>query len=475
MRSKLYFLIFFLVIFLLLSFFTVSPFYIKSLFILNFLVLYAFTIYYLFKDKKYSPIIAAFIVFNFLFFIIAPMVQIHDVYVTEDLNLVNKLIYEESLIVKTNLFILVFNIVLFLFYRFFNAIPRKIKIYYSSKNLAFHIIALFVLSVIIYVMNFGYIKNEYLEHGYLALTNTTKATLLIKEKIILMMPFPAFILGVYYLKQKEKRRNFLIVFLITGILLLLILLIKNPLTEKRNALGPLYITIVFLIFPKLLNTNFKALIFLFFSMVIIFPTISLITHAGYSLDKLIKKPDLIMYQIRNHGITNTFKTLNYDAFFNFSATIEHVEKDGLSYGNQLSGALFFFVPRKVWKEKPISSGEFVGEYLKNNYGDSKDFTNLSNPYVSEALLNFGLLGVILFAIVLAFFMSLMVKWLNGLDPLKIAAAFYTSIHFIFFLRGDFTNAYSFLLASFVVILVIPRILFMFFHKTKLNWKGDDPN
>jgi hypothetical protein len=247
----------------------------------------------------------------------------------------------------------------------------------------------------------------------------------------------------------------------------LILLIKNPLTEKRNALGPIYITIAFVLIPKLLNTNFKSLIFLFFSMVIIFPTISLITHSGYSLEKLINKPELLLYQLKNHGVANTFTTLNYDAFINFSATIEHVEGDSFSYGEQLSGAVFFFVPRKIWTNQPISSGEFIGNYLRDNYGEPNSFTNLSNPLVSEGYLNFGLLGVILFAILLAFFMTRMVNWVNGEDPLKVAAGFYASIHMIFFLRGDFTNGFAFLAASFIVILFIPKIYFLFFKK-KLN-------
>ena len=38
---------------------------------------------------------------------------------------------------------------------------------------------------------------------------------------------------------------------------------------------------------------------------------------------------------------------------------------------------------------------------------------------------------------------MMSVWINGQDPLKIAAGFYASMHMIFFLRGDFTNGYAF--------------------------------
>jgi hypothetical protein len=467
MKGRVLFSMLFLIIYIPLLLFTQVPFFLKMLFTLNFLVLFTINTFYLFKDKRFAPILAAFIVFNFLFFIIAPMLQIHQIYVSGNLNLVNKLIYKEYLLIKTSVFVLIFNIVFFIAYRYFNAMKSKIKIYKENMNLPFHILVFFIISILILVINMDFILNEYLSNNYQMLEGTTKSALLIKEKILFMIPFPAFILGMQYIKRNKKTKNFYIMLIITFLLLVLILVIKNPLTEKRNALGPIYITIIFLIIPKLLNTNFKFLVFLFFSMVIIFPTISLITHSGYSLEKLINKPELLLYQLKNHGVANTFTTLNYDAFINFSATIEHVEGDSFSYGEQLSGAVFFFVPRKIWTNKPISSGEFIGNYLRDNYGEPNSFTNLSNPLVSEGYLNFGLLGVILFAILLAFFMTRMVNWVNGEDPLKVAAGFYASIHMIFFLRGDFTNGFAFLFASFIVILFIPKIYFLFFKK-KLN-------
>ena len=465
MKGKTLFLILFSGIFVLLLF-TSVPIIIKIIFTLNFLVLLIMTFYYLYKDKKYSPILASFIVFNFLFFVLAPILQTHKVYESGKLGLSNKLIYSDFLTIKTGIFIFVFNIVFYVSYRYFNSIRYYVKKFPNNKNLPFHILLLFIISIIILFFNFEHIQNEYLLSNYSSLKGTTKSSLLIREKIILMIPFPAFVLGVYYVKRVKKTKNFYIILFTTIFLLLLIIGIKNPLTEKRNALGPIYITIIFLILPKLLNTNFKILIFLFFSMIFVFPTISILTHSSHSLGQLINKPKLIFSQLNNHGVTNTFTTLNYDAYSNFSATIEYVEQDQLSYGKQLSGALFFFIPRKIWTNKPISSGEFIGNYLRDNYGNPFSFTNLSNPYVSEGYLNFGIFGVILFAILLAFFMVQMVNWINGDNPLKIAASFYASIHLIFFLRGDFTNGYAFLFASFIVILVIPKLYFSFFQKSK---------
>ncbi|MCD2258233.1 hypothetical protein [Psychroserpens luteolus] len=428
------------------------------------MAIFIMSVMYLFKDRRYSPILAAYIVFNFLFFIIAPMLQIHEVFVTNDLRMPTKLIYKDHLMIKTSVFILIFNIVFFVSYRYFISRKVVLKPYKKDKYLPVHLIVLFGVCLIIFALNYDYITTEYIEHNYKVNKEISKSALLLKEKILLMIPFPPFLLSVYYIrKTKKKSNNYYLIIILSVLFLVLLLAIKNPLTEKRNALGPIYLTIIFFVMPKLLNTNFKSLLFLFFAMVIVFPTISLITHSGYSLEQLKNKPELLFYQLRNHGISNTFTTLNYDAFINFAATIEYVEGDRLSYGEQLSGGVFFFVPRKIWTNKPISSGEFVGEYLKKEYGDERSFTNLSNPYVSEGYINFGLLGVVIFAIALAYFLYIMVIWLNGFDPLKIAAGFYASMHMLFFLRGDFTSGFAFLSASFFVILVIPKLYFILFR------------
>ncbi|MFK7832127.1 MAG: hypothetical protein AB8B52_02515 [Winogradskyella sp.] len=472
MRGRALFLLVYFPVFLPLLIFTQVPLVLKILFTLNFAVLFIMSAVYLFKDKRYAPILAAFIVFNFLFFIMAPMLQIHDVFASDNLKMITKLVYKEHLMVKTNIFILIFNVVFFVAYQYFLSKKITFKAYQPDKYLPVHIFILFGVCILILVLNLEYLQTEYFEHNYVV-SDLSKSALLVKEKIILMIPFPVLLLSIYYLKNcKKKSYNYYIIIVLSVLLVIVLLAIKNPLTEKRNALGPIYLTIMFFIVPKLLNTNFKVLMFLFFSMILIFPTISLITHSGYSLERLAKKPELLLDQLKNHGIVNTFTTLNYDAFINFAATIEYAEGDGLTYGEQLSGGVFFFVPRKIWTNKPISSGEFVGEYLKREYGNSKSFTNLSNPYVSEGYINFGLFGVIIFAILLAYGFHLMVVWINGFNPLKIAAAFYASMHMIFFLRGDFTNGFAFLMATFLVLLVFPNLYFKFFKASLKKTKPD---
>ena len=113
MRSKTYFLVLLSIIYLPLLSLTSVSIMLKILFTLNFSVLFIITIYYLYKDKRFSPILASYIVFNFLFFILAPMLQIHEVFSSGELALPNRLIYKDHLMIKTNLYIFIFNIVFF--------------------------------------------------------------------------------------------------------------------------------------------------------------------------------------------------------------------------------------------------------------------------------------------------------------------------------------------------------------------------
>ncbi|WP_257022803.1 hypothetical protein [Winogradskyella forsetii] len=263
----------------------------------------------------------------------------------------------------------------------------------------------------------------------------------------------------FYKNQKKINNNTIILFLILLGSFVLLLWFKNPLTEKRNALGPIYIALIFLFYPKMLNTNVKIMSFLFFAMILLFPLFQIFTHIDYSFEAIINKPSLLTKEFAKAKFATTFNTLNYDAFSNISATIEYVSKNGFSFGYQLLSGLLFFVPRAIWTSKPISTGELVGDFIADRY--NFNFTNLSNPLVSEGYINFGIFGVILLSFVLALVMVRFLIWLNRPDQLKKIIAFYFAIHLLFLLRGDFTNGYTYFIGTVIGVLIIPKII----HKT----------
>lgn len=428
-------------------------------FFLSALVLFFITAYHLFFEVRFSPFISCFIVFSFLFFIVAPIVQINS-FVGLNPMFMQNFPYSANLAIQANAYIIIFNVIFSLSYlafnksKYFKNIPKVRKL--SIKLRPITIVTLAFVTLIIFFSSLPFLMDEYSRPSWKASTYSV-ATLLIWKKVFFLVPFAGVILSVKYLKSRRTNlANLAIIATLLIFFLIILLWFKNPFTEKRNALGPIYICILYLFFPKLLNSNVKTLFFMFFSMVLLFPLTAIITHSDESFQVILSNPSILIEQMKGGGIANAFNTLNYDAFANFMVSIEMVQTEGLSLGYQLLSALLFFMPRGIWENKPISSGEVAGNYLMDNY--DFNFNNLSNPLVSEGFLNFGLIGVILFAVGFALVLRILSRWLIGSDMLRKIMAFYFAIHLIFLLRGDFTNGFSYYIGTLVGVLVIPKTI-----------------
>jgi len=242
----------------------------------------------------------------------------------------------------------------------------------------------------------------------------------------------------------------------------MLLFLKNIFTEKRNTLGPIYIALIYLFYPKLLDSNSKFFLFLFLSMVIIFPLMSSLTHIDANLDQIVEKPELLYESFLRFGtISGAFESLHYDAFSNILATLEYVEINGITFGYQLLGVILFFIPRSIWASKPTSTGELIGEYLMNT--TPRDYSNLSNAIVSEGYINLGVFGVILLAIILAYFIVKFISWMISKNYFKEFIAFYFALHLLFLLRGDLTNGVSYFIGPLLSIYFVPKFLIRLFR------------
>lgn len=90
-----------------------------------------------------------------------------------------------------------------------------------------------------------------------------------------------------------------------------------------------------------------------------------------------------------NNVVNELSSADFDAYAQLATTFDYVTTRGYTYGEQLLGALLFWVPRVVWPGKPVATGTLLGEHM--NYR----FTNLSSPIWSEFLIDFGWLGAVL--------------------------------------------------------------------------------
>ena len=421
--------------------------------------------YHFFLEKDFSPFISAYLIFNILFFIIAPLAQISKIDPQVQIHL-NNLPYNWQKTIVANIYILIFNVVFFISYLIFKKRNKFVKPYQIRKEIPFDILVILVISILILIFNLDYIQQKLSTPTWKLQLDSAKSIKIVISKVLFSVPLAGIALCIMYFKKKGKKSmNLIVVVSAILIFLALIVIFKNPFMEKRSGLGPIYFSILFLFWPKLFNSNIKTTLILYFSLILLMPIVSVFTHVNASFSEVMSNPKLITESINEDVLLSNFNTINFDAYINFLATIENVSDYGFSFGEQLTSAIFFFVPRSIWKSKPITSGQFIGDYLieKHDFW----FNNISNPLVSEGYLNFGILGIILFAFIFAFFLTKALQLLKSDDYLKKTLAFFIAIHMVYFLRGDFTNGFSQLILVSFGIYVIPKGLFYLYKGIKL--------
>ena len=435
-------------------------------FFLNYLLIMMIMYYHFFLEKEYSPFISAYLIFNLLFFTIGPLAQISKIDPVL-LRHVNYLPYFWEQTVFANSCILIFNIFFFISYIFFKKQNTIVVVYKINKKLPFDILIILLICILILFANIDFIQQKLMTPTWKLQFDNAKSIKIIISKVLFSIPLAGVAMCVMYFKKKNNKPiNWLVIGISLIIFLLLIVVFKNPFIEKRSGLGPVYFSLLFLFIPRLLNNNIKTTIILYLSLIVAMPLLAVFTHVNSSFIEVVKNPKIIFSSLNEDVLLSNFNTLNFDAYANFLATIENVSIYGFSMGEQLSTALFFFIPRSIWSSKPLTSGQFLGNYLieKHNFF----FNNISNPFISEAYLNFGLIGIIIFAILFAYLLTRGLLFLKSDDYLKKLLAFFTAIHMIYFLRGDFTNGFSQLILVSFGIYIIPKFL-GYIHKGIRLW------
>jgi hypothetical protein len=226
-----------------------------------------------------------------------------------------------------------------------------------------------------------------------------------------------------------------------ALLIVLVLITENPYTEKRNALGPLYLGLVLIAFQHWFASRTRRMLLLVGSVVIGFPAISVFTHNHQQT-----LGTLSMSEVGNR-IQEHYFSINYDSWANIYTSVEIVKVHGLQWGKQLLGSVLFFVPSSIWTTKPLATGIFLGNYLIANY--SMWFNNLSAPLVAEGYLDFGYLGVIFYASATAGLVTFINKLALKEHRLALPMAIYASLFLMFLLRGSLMIAMGFASAAFL--------------------------
>lgn len=234
-------------------------------------------------------------------------------------------------------------------------------------------------------------------------------------------------------KKERKGLN-----LLTYIVGSLFLLTCAPTGLSRYMAGAFYAGVLIILIGKEHCNTWISILF-FLGLTAVFPLLSIFRYSTgmYSYSEFV--------QLSRRVFSNTYQTGNYDAHNMIISGMHYVREIGYSHGRQILGALLFFVPRSVWKTKPIGTGAEVISSL-NQFR----FLNVSMPLVGESYINFGIIGVVIIGIAIGCVTSRLDesywKCSNVYDFIYVLYPF--SVFYFFFLqRGDLMSAGAYLIAN----------------------------
>ena len=236
---------------------------------------------------------------------------------------------------------------------------------------------------------------------------------------------------------------------------LVMLLVCFPAALSRNEAAAIYLGLFLILFYRDLE-KFRGkpwYLFAFLaSTIVLFQLINVFRRTSFGDESAVDKMFLMSQNLGDEYLSG-----GYDAFAIIGATVDYVKTFDMTYGRQLLGSLFFFIPRNIWTTKPIGSGAMIsaagGQY----------FTNISCPLVAEGYVNFGILGVILFGFFAGFLCTVIDRkyWENApkdqtFSFIKIAYPCLLPYYF-FMLRGDLMSSFAYTSAYMIVFWFLFRL------------------
>lgn len=295
-----------------------------------------------------------------------------------------------------------------------------------KEGFLFVLLAIFVLYLLLCLNNYNlfalFFRGSDLEGGkLLEITNDVKisqsASLII---VNFFRPMGVILfLCVYQLGIKSK---FLLV-----VFALLMVLIAFPMAMPRFCVAALYIPFLLSCFAFMKKTNVFVLCCIL-GLLVVFPFLNNFRHFKAGQELLVGL-DFEMF-LEGH-------------FDSYSSLLRVVTNNIVTYGNQLLGCFFFWLPRSIWITKPIGSGAFISEQLHLN------FDNISCCYLGEGYINGGLVGLLLFVIVLAVVTAALDNAYWNIAMKKYMNSYFDLLYFLllgllfFMLRGDLLSSVAF--------------------------------
>ena len=266
----------------------------------------------------------------------------------------------------------------------------------------------------------------------IVIQESNKTVALIYNNIIKPMPIVMFIVALYLYKQNAisiTKTSLLILFAF-------VLIFNSPFSMPRYQSGSLYLSIVLIMYNRVLLKPLRFLSLFLFGILIIFPF----------LDK---------FRSFNTKTFNFYIDFNYlkaghfDAFNNFVLVVDN---SIITLGKQVFTVFLFFIPRALWPEKSVGSGHFVAAEL------NLAFSNISMPYLAEGYINFGILGMFIFVIIYSLGCIKLDNAFYGGKLFSFVPLYYILIGMCFFvMRGDLLSSYAYTFASITLYILVYKM------------------
>jgi hypothetical protein len=391
-----------------------------------------------------SPADIVIFIFNWLFLDLAPKVQL----INQPQQLVNTSTVTVDRVALTNLVCAIFMLAFTLFYHFLarradrnrhpvqratiEGMPVIDAPAHTFTGPGIGIAVFFCVAVVGIAAPYAYASVD---------TVASSPSLIVMNRFLLFLPSATLLILLHETVRSGRKVAFSRVCVLL-LLLVLVAVTENPYTEKRNALGPVYIGLLLIGFQNWFSTSTRRMLLLIGAMVLIFPASSVFTH---NHQQSLSAVSLSQF---GDAIAEHYFSVNYDSWANIYTAIEFVQVHSIQWGHQLLGSLLFFVPSAIWTTKPMASGIFLANYLISNY--SMWFTNLSAPFVAEGYLDFGYVGVVVFAGITAVIVAVLNSMAARHDRwAAFPMAVYGSVFLMLAMRGSLMIAMGFASAAFL--------------------------
>lgn len=281
-------------------------------------------------------------------------------------------------------------------------------------------------------------------------TNLDKTAGLVFDKALRPIPVFSFVLLLARAKQRGKAGPLLFA------AMALMLVSCFPAAMARYNTACIYGGILLLGIAPLFERRGLFPVLFLVSFLVVFPAANSYRWETFTLSMF---NEAIIDSLCN--LPRGFCAVDYDAYSMVARTLQYVGEYGATMGGQLLGALLFFVPRAFWPSKPDGSGNLVVA------AQGQTQLNISSPLPAEGIVNFGIVGLVIFAVGTAFICRVLDRWF--VESNSVLRMFYpfACLLLFFMMRGDLLSSFAFsigYLVSFGALCLVclgPRLTFGF--------------